>query len=78
MASNLELPHDAAATVVPYSVTPLLETLLAKRDLSGTAAAEVMEAIIAGRVAAASVGALAIALRSKGESPGEIAAFAAP
>jgi anthranilate phosphoribosyltransferase len=60
----------------PFSVTAHLETLLAKRDLSAEAATEIMQAIIGGRVGAASVAALAIALRTKGESVGELAALA--
>lgn len=60
----------------PYSITPHLETLLAKNDLSPESASELMQAIVAGRVGPASVAALIVALRAKGESVHEIAAFA--
>ena len=60
----------------PYAVTPHLETLLARQELPAAAAREVMEAIIAGRVAPASMAAFLTALRVKGETEGEIAAFA--
>jgi anthranilate phosphoribosyltransferase len=64
------------AETIPYSVTPHLETLLNRQDLSAGAAVEIMQAIIAGRVAGPSVAALAVALRAKGESVAELAAFA--
>lgn len=72
--------QDGAAPAPPpppaYSVSAHLETLLARRDLSRESAAELMAAIIGGRVGAASIAAVAIALRAKGESVQELAAFA--
>lgn len=59
-----------------FNATPFLETLLTGRDLSSEAAASLMEAIIAGQIPAPSVAAIAIALRCKGESVAELAAFA--
>jgi len=63
-------------TMPAFHVTPFLEMLLARQDLTAEGAAEVMEAIIFGRVNAASIGALMIALRMKGETVTEIASFA--
>ncbi|MFH0938157.1 MAG: anthranilate phosphoribosyltransferase [Planctomycetota bacterium] len=65
---------DSAAPA--YIVAPQLETLLARQNLSTESAIELAQAIIAGRVAQASLGAVLIALRAKGESVEEIAAFA--
>jgi len=64
-------------TLSSYSVSAHLENLLARRNLNSESAAELMEAIAMGRVSPASIAAVLIALRSKGETPGEIAAFAA-
>jgi anthranilate phosphoribosyltransferase len=61
---------------IPYSVNIHLESLLSRRDLTPESAGEIMQAVIAGRVGAASVASLAVALRAKGESVGELAAFA--
>jgi anthranilate phosphoribosyltransferase len=61
----------------PYPVAVLLEQLLRKEDLEPAQARELMTAIISGSVPPASVAALAIALRAKGESVHELAAFAA-
>lgn len=69
--------ESAASVLAPYPLAPHLETLLAGHDLAPAAASEIMEAVIAGRVGPASIAALAIALRVKGESVDEIAAFAA-
>jgi anthranilate phosphoribosyltransferase len=67
----------AAGSQAVYSVTPHLDALLECRDLEPNAAADLMEAIVAGRVPPASVAAVAVALRMKGESVEELAAFAA-
>ena len=66
----------ATTTLSPYSVAIHLENLLAKRDLTREAATELMDAIGTGRVSAPAIAAVAIALRAKGESVTEIAAFA--
>ena len=63
--------------IATYSATIDLETILTGRDLSAQAAADFMTAVIDGRVAPATLAAMAIALRMKGESAAEIAAFAA-
>jgi len=60
----------------PYSITPHLETLLARRDLAPDAASEIMHAIMAGRVGGPSIAAFAVALRAKGETASELAALA--
>lgn len=60
----------------PYAVAALLETALAKRDLAPADARTFMEALIEGRVPPASLAAVLVALRAKGESEAEIAAFA--
>jgi len=57
-------------------ITPYLEALLARKDLSDSLAAVLMTAIIEGRVGAVSIAAVAMALRAKGESVAELAAFA--
>lgn len=59
------------------SLTPQLETLLAGKDLSTAEATATFEAIISGRVGEVSLAALLVALRAKGETPEELAAFAA-
>ncbi|MCW8132928.1 MAG: anthranilate phosphoribosyltransferase [Planctomycetota bacterium] len=59
-----------------FSPTPLLETLLARRDLTPADARAFMLAVVEGRVPPASMAAVAVALRAKGESEHEIAAFA--
>jgi anthranilate phosphoribosyltransferase len=68
--------NNTAAAVQPYAVTPLLEQLLRREDLSSAQATELMEAIIAGMVPPVSVAAVAVALRAKSESVTEMAAFA--
>jgi anthranilate phosphoribosyltransferase len=60
-----------------FPLTAQLEALLAGRDLSGPEATAVFEAIVGGQVGASSMGAFLTALRMKGESPAELAAFAA-
>ncbi len=60
----------------PFAMTPHLESLLARRELQPDAAREVMEAIMAGRVGPASMAGFLTALRAKGETENEIAAFA--
>jgi anthranilate phosphoribosyltransferase len=67
----------ATGEAPPFVIRPHLERLLEGRDLEGAAAREVMEAIVAGRVPPPSLAAFLIALRAKGESEGELAAFAA-
>jgi anthranilate phosphoribosyltransferase len=69
-------PAPVPATPPSYTVSSHLERLLAREDLTPDAATELMEAIIAGRVGPVSVAAVAIALRAKGESVEELAAFA--
>lgn len=64
------------AAETPFAVAPHLESLLARRELTPAAAREVMEAIMAGRVGTASMAAFLTALRAKGETENEIAAFA--
>lgn len=59
-----------------FAVAPLLERLLAKKDLEPGEARAAMEAVVEGRMPPASLAALLMALRAKGESEGEIAAFA--
>jgi anthranilate phosphoribosyltransferase len=63
------------STTALYNVSATLETLLAGHSLSTQAATELMQAIIAGHVGAASVAALAVALRAKGETIEELAAL---
>src|SRR5207244_276402 len=63
-------------TLKTFAVAPVLEKLLHRSDLSAAEAGELMAAIIAGSVPPASVAAIAIALRAKGESVHELAAFA--
>ena len=60
----------------PFAIKPILETLLERRELTREQARGVMEALIEGRVSEASIAAFAVALRLKGESVGELAAFA--
>jgi len=64
-------------TPAPYVVTPLLEKLLARQDLTPAEARDIMTAIMQGRVAAPGLAAFLTALRAKGEREAEIAAFAA-
>jgi anthranilate phosphoribosyltransferase len=66
-------PSDAGT----FAVQPLLERLLADQDLEDAAAREFMEAAMAGRVPPSSLAAFLMALRAKGESESELAAFAA-
>ena len=61
----------------PFAMAPHLESLLARRELAPAAAREVMAAIMAGQVPPASMAAFLTALRAKGETENEIAAFAA-
>jgi len=60
----------------PYYVAGLLETLLAHQDLSVAVASELMKVIIEGELGPPGIAAVAIALRAKGESVEELAAFA--
>ena len=60
----------------PISIAPHLERLLERKDLTAESAGEIMQAIIDGKVGPASVAALMIALRAKGETAAEIAGFA--
>ena len=53
-----------------------LSTLLARRDLTSPEATALMQSIVAGQVPHASLAALAVALRMKGESVDELTAFA--
>jgi anthranilate phosphoribosyltransferase len=64
------------STETPFAMAPHLEALLAHQELKREAAQEVMEAIMAGRVPPASMAAFLTALRAKGETENEIAAFA--
>lgn len=64
------------STASLYNISATLETLLAGRSLTSQAATELMQAIVAGHVGAASIAALAVALRAKGETIEELAAFA--
>ena len=57
-------------------VAPILEQLLAGRDLAPEAVEQVFGALFDGQLTGAQIGALAIALRAKGETPEEIAAAA--
>ncbi|MEI6235365.1 MAG: anthranilate phosphoribosyltransferase [Planctomycetota bacterium] len=59
-----------------FAIKPVLETLFERRDLSRDQARAVMEALIEGRLPQASLAAFATALRLKGESVEELAAFA--
>jgi len=59
-----------------FVITPFLETLLAGGELAYADAKIVMEAVVGGRVAPPALGAFLAALRAKGESTLEIAAFA--
>ncbi|MBI3828404.1 MAG: anthranilate phosphoribosyltransferase [Planctomycetes bacterium] len=59
-----------------FAVAPLLERLLARKDLEPGEARAAMEAVVDGRMPPASLAALLTALRAKGESEAEIAAFA--
>jgi anthranilate phosphoribosyltransferase len=68
--------NPATTTLSPYSVAIQLENLLARRDLTREEATELMDAIGSGRVSSAGIAAIATALRAKGESVTEIAAFA--
>ena len=55
----------------------LLAELLARRDLTSPEATMLMQAIIAGQISPATLAALAVALRMKGETVDELTAFAA-
>lgn len=55
---------------------PLLEQLLARRDLAPDAVEQAFGAIFDGQLTPAQIAAFAIALRAKGETPAEIAAAA--
>jgi anthranilate phosphoribosyltransferase len=59
-----------------FNPAPYLETLLAGKDLSSEDATLLAKAIAAGRVGEGSLAALLMALRAKGESVAEVAAFA--
>ena len=54
----------------------LLESVIAGRELDEAAAEQVMNQILAGEHDAAWIAGFLVALRTKGESPGEIAGFA--
>ncbi|MCY3023373.1 MAG: anthranilate phosphoribosyltransferase [Planctomycetota bacterium] len=75
-AESTQTPEAPTPSPPPYSVSRHLETLLVRQDLSRESAAELMAALIFGRLAGASIAAVAIALRAKGESVEELAAFA--
>lgn len=53
-----------------------IQRVTSREDLSATEAAMVMETLMAGEATPAQIGAFLVALHMKGESPGEIAAFA--
>lgn len=53
-----------------------IQRVTSREDLSATEAAGVMETLMAGEATPAQIGAFLVALHMKGESPGEIAAFA--
>jgi anthranilate phosphoribosyltransferase len=57
-------------------IADYLSTLLAGRDLSSQEATALMQSIVAGQVGPASIAAIAVALRMKGESVDELTAFA--
>lgn len=59
-----------------FSVAPLLEQVLARRDLPVSDARAFMHAVVDGRVPPVAMGALLVALRAKGETESEIAALA--
>jgi len=61
----------------PFPIAPLLETLCAGRDLEESAARAAMLAIVDGRMTPTAIAAFLVALRAKGETEAEIAAFAA-
>jgi anthranilate phosphoribosyltransferase len=63
------------STTAFYNVSATLETLLAGRSLTTQSATELMQAILAGHVGGPSVAAIAVALRAKGETIDELAAF---
>lgn len=58
------------------NLSPLLETLLRREDLSAEQVESVFEAIFAGEVSAAAIAGLLVALRAKGETVHEISAAA--
>ncbi len=60
----------------PFVISPLLEALFERRDLSRDEACGVMTALIDGRISPVSLAAFAVALRMKGETVEELAAFA--
>ncbi len=57
-------------------VKEAIGTVIAGRELTGTEAAEMMRTIMKGEATQAQIGSLLTALRMRGESPAEIAAFA--
>lgn len=59
-----------------YAIRPILDSLLARRDLTRAQAAELMSAIVEGNLPPASIAAFAIALRMKGETAEELAGLA--
>ncbi len=61
----------------PLVIKPYLESLLSGVDLDEAAAAAVMAAVVEGRLPAPSMAAFLTALRAKGETEHELAAFAA-
>lgn len=58
-------------------LAPVVESLLRRQDLSSETAAEVMGALMDGDVTEVQIAAFLIALRGKGTTAGELAAFAA-
>ncbi|HEY3324725.1 MAG TPA: anthranilate phosphoribosyltransferase [Planctomycetota bacterium] len=73
-----EVLQPLASPQIPMSfpISRQLEILLSRRDLSREEATELMTAIVEGRAGGASIAGIAIALRAKGESVEELAAFA--
>ena len=68
--------NETTQKMPPVIASDLLPVLLAGNNLSHSAACDLMHAIIDGSVGVASIAAVAIALRAKGESVEEMAAFA--
>ncbi len=60
----------------PFAIKPILDALLLNKNLSNEQARATMEALIDGRLTPAAIAGFAIALRIKGESVEELAAFA--
>jgi len=75
-ASESQSPPEPAPPVPQPLVAPFLEKLLARKDLSAAESSKLMAAVIDGHVAPVGIAAIAIALRAKGESVTELAAFA--